>query len=476
MITLNSRTSSFLLILLTFIFLSGCAHKKAYKQALELEKAGRYVDAAEKDLLALDKKSDFSDAREHLQLIAPKAYQELFTKSGNFERNSMWLDAIESWKHLDIMLTRMQRHNIHVTAEDIRSRITRAQQNGTSFYYAVAQQNFNSRQYEEAVTNYNNVIKISGNYLDSRQKLWESLIRLGDQKLRAADYPAAVQYYQASLDYTNDKNTSNQFIAGAYYQWADYFMRESNYREATEKFESVLQVDPSYRDARQRREDAFQKAVRRIAILPFHNISSNSTDKYCNLLTDYVLNNCIKANLKYAIFINRANLDLILEEHKLAMSGVLDAGKATEIGRLEGIHYFGTGNITQITPQNVRPSFVKKTFDKIITLKDSAGNDIQQRESREYLEYSSSRSVRIAVSFQMVEVETGRYILGENFTTEARDDVTWIRYDGNISDLPQDKQELVKRTAEPKPAEVLLTNALRKTSDDIGEKLVRLFQ
>ncbi|RQV98731.1 MAG: hypothetical protein EH225_12755, partial [Calditrichaeota bacterium] len=320
------------------------------------------------------------------------------------------------------------------------------------------------------------VMKISGNYLDTRQKLWESHVRLGDQKLRIKDFAGAVQYYQSSLSYTDDKSTSNQLIAGAYYQWADQSFREKNFREATEKFENVLSIDPSYRDAKLRREDSFQKAVRRIAILPFQNSTNYPGDKYSNLLTDYVLNNCINAKLKYIIFINRANLDLILEEHKLAMSGVLDTGKASEIGQLEGIHNFGTGNITQITHQNIPPSYVKKTYEKITTLKDSTGNDIRHTDLIDYLEFTASRNVQVAVSFQLVEVETGRYILGENFTTEAKDEVTWIRYDGSITDLPSNLRSMVKRNAEPKSPDLLLIDAMQNLSGQIAAKLVNLFQ
>ena len=59
----------------------GCAHKKAYQKALEFEKAGQYVESAEKDLEALDKKSDYAEARSHLTFIAPKAYEELFNRA-----------------------------------------------------------------------------------------------------------------------------------------------------------------------------------------------------------------------------------------------------------------------------------------------------------------------------------------------------------------------------------------------------------
>jgi tetratricopeptide (TPR) repeat protein len=463
-------------IFLLLSLFTQCAHKKAYKRALELEKSGQYLAAAEQDLMALDKKSNFTDAREHLNIIAPRAYQELLSTAENFERNSQWLEAIDSWTHMEVLLSRFQRHNIHVTATDVRSRLARAKETGTSYYYNQGQRYFMGRQYEEAATNFSKVMKISGNYLDTRNKLWESLVNLGDQKLRMKDYASSIQFYQASLNYTDNHESSNQLIANAYYQWAEQYMTEKNYREATEKFESVLQVDPGYRDAKYRREDAFQKAVKRIAILPFQNISTSRNDKYSNMLTDLVLNDCINAKLKYAIFINRANLDLILEEHKLAMAGVLDASKAAEIGKLEGIHYFVTGSITQINMQDSPTTYVTKSFDKVYTIKDTAGNSVQKTETDQYLEYTSSRNVQLTVSFQMVEVETGRYLMGENYTENASDAVNWIHYKGNINDLPKDIQSLVKPKAEPKSGNLLTSDAMQGVTNKIAAKLVDFFK
>jgi tetratricopeptide (TPR) repeat protein len=200
-------------------------------------------------------------------------------------------------------------------------------------------------------------------------------MRIGDQKLASREYAKAIEFYQAALNYTSNPAATNPQIAEAYYRWADKYYLEKNYREATEKFESVISVVPNYRDSRKRREDSYQKALRRVAILPFKNNASNGA-KYTQQLTDNIINNCIKANLKYATFMNRAHLDLILEEHKLAMAGVVDPDKATKIGKLEGIHYFITGTITQVYPKNSSPSFVDQTHNKVYSEKDTAGNNL----------------------------------------------------------------------------------------------------
>lgn len=463
------RQIGYLLLVIFLIF--SCAHKKAYKKALELEKSGQYVQAAEKDLEALDKKSDFQDAKEHLQLIAPKAYNELLGKAENYERNQNWMDAINSWNHLDILLTRFQRHGIRLTTVNVSDRLTRSKNSGLNYYYNNANQYFMVGDYLRAIDAFKNVYTIAGNYMDTKNRLWQAHIRVGDQSLGRQEYQEAINYYQASLQYTDDPMQTNQNIAEAYYQWGDNFSRNENYREATEKFELSLSVVPNYRDAERKRQSNYEKAIKRVAIMSFRN-STGYGPQYGNLLTEELINNCVKANLKYASFMTRSHLDQILEEHKLAMAGLVDATKASEIGKLEGIHYFVTGNVTQISEQTGPSSFLEKSYDKKYTEKDSAGNDVEKSKSIYYREYKKSRSVKIAASFQIVDVETGKYITGDNYTENVTDEAVWVRYQGSIYDLPEETRQLLDGRTEPKSSDIMINDGMRNIAGKMSERII----
>jgi hypothetical protein len=169
---------------------------------------------------------------------------------------------------------------------------------------------------------------------------------------------------------------------------------------------------------------------------------------------------------------NRAHLDLILEEHKLAMAGVVDPDKATRMGKLEGIHYFVTGTISQVYPKNSAPTFVDQTYQKEFTEKDTAGNTIQKTMPIKYREYSKSQSVQITASYQIVEVETGRYVGGDNFSENILDQVQWIRYSGSISDLPKDKQKLASTKPELRSTNLLIDDGLQLLSDKMSGQIV----
>ena len=316
---------------------------------------------------------------------------------------------------------------------------------------------------------------ISGDYLGTKDKIWASYIKLGDAELQLKSYPQAVNYYQSALEYARDVNKTNQFIAEAHYQWAASYESEGHYREATETFEKVLRIVPDYRDASVRRNQVYEKALQRIAIMPFRN-GTRFGDQYSNLLTEELINDCINANLKYVVFMTRSNLDQIMEEYKLAMSGVVDVSKASEIGKLEGIHFFITGNVTQISEQTTRPSFAEKSHDKSYTEKDSAGNTITKTQTIYYREYKSQRNVQIAASYQIVEVETGRYIGGDNLKENIVDEANWVRYQGSIYDLPKDKQKLVDGETEPKSADILISDGMRSIAKKVSNQILEKFK
>jgi len=461
--------------LASFMIFFGCAHKKAYQKALEFEKAGQYVESAEKDLEALDKKSDYAEARSHLTFIAPKAYEELFNRAEKFEKESQWIEAGDTWKQLEILLNRFQRHQIVLTTIDVKSRISQATEKGTVYYYTNASIYFQSGRYLEAVELYEKTLQLNSNYLDTRQKIREGYSRLGDQKLQGSDYGSAISYYQSALKYSENNTSINTSIAEAYYRWGDSFAFFFNFPATTEKFEGALAAVPNFRDAEIRRKEVYQKAVKRIAVLPFKN-SSTFSAQYSSLLTDLVLNECIKANLKYASFIDRENLALILEEHKLAMAGVVDPEKAAEIGKLEGIHYFITGTLSQISQQNTPATFVDKSFEKTYTEKDTSGKDIQKIQMLHYKEYKAARSIQIAASFQIVDVETGQYIAGDAYSENKLDEANWIRYSGNLNDLPRDKRSLVNQSTEPKSADFLINEGIKTLAPKMSLKVQEFFK
>ncbi len=457
------------------LLFDGCAHKKAHKKALEYEKSGRYAEAARKELEALDEKPDYEEALAHLQKVAPLAYQELLRLAETNESNAQWIEAVLNYEKLDSFLKRFQQRGIVLQTVEVAGRLAQAREKGTVYYYETAERHFNAGEYAPAIAQYKNVITIFGYHRDTKEKLWQAHTRLGNRELQAQQFPQAISQYEQALNYAADAATTNRQLAEAHYLWAEQLETGKNYREAMAKFESAARFTPNYRDAAKRAQQAYEKALQRVAIFPFRNRTSYN-NQCAHLLTDELLIKCINANLKFAVFIDREHLNQIFDEYKLSQSGAVDESKAVEIGKLEGIHSFVAGAVTEISVQTTSPSFEEKTHEKVYNVKDSTGKPVEKREKIYFREYTATRNVQVTASFQIVDVATGRILGGDSFSEKGSDTAAWVRYQGSIKDLPDNKQKLLDASGEPKAAELMSNDLVRVIAGKISQKVIEFYR
>gem|GEM_PF-1259997 len=458
------------------LLVASCAHKRAYKRAVAFEEEGRFVEAAEQDLRALDRKPAYEDAKNHLKTVAPKAYGELLSRCEDLQSGSRWIEAIETYQYMEELLAHIRNHDVVFETIDVPGRLAWARQQGRDHHYSTAERFYQEGEYARAIEEYRKVTAIAGYYLDTRERLWSSHIELGNRRLEEGEFQTAIEiYYRPALDFATDVETTNALIAEAYYRWADRLASEGDHRGAYETFGRALEIIPDYRDAVQRQEESFEEALQRVAILPFQN-STPYGGQYSGLLTNQLINKCINAGLTYVVFVSRAHLDRIIQEYELTVAGAVDPATAMEIGQLEGINFFITGNLTQISEQTTSPSFVERTHNKTVTALDSTGKEIKKTETIFYREYTSRRTIQLGASYQIVDVETGRYIRGEDFSESIVDEARWVRYQGSIYDLPEDKRGLLDAATEPRSADMLINDGIRIIADKMSQKIIRYYR
>ncbi len=101
--------------------------------------------------------------------------------------------------------------------------------------------------------------------------------------------------------------------------------------------------------------------------------------------------------------LERAQIDRIIQEQKLAASGMLDDNQAVELGKLLGVDAMVFGRVTYTSQDQSR------TYD----VKDSKGNVTKM--------YSSERRVQVEAQMRVVSVKTGK-ILAVTSESEGRRD------------------------------------------------------
>ncbi|MFC1627517.1 CsgG/HfaB family protein [Gemmatimonadota bacterium] len=466
-------------LLLLPLLTTSCAHKKAYKRALQYEEDGRYLEAAEQDLFSLDRKPEFEPAKSHLRIIAPRAYTELIDRAAGFEMQNEWIAAIDTYDYTEQFYTRCSRHDVVLQASDVGHLRADAERRGTEYRYQLAEAHFNRREYELAIQEYLKVVAIAGYHEETRARLWRSHIEVGNQLIRGSAFEQAItEWYEPALEYaefSTDEAGTRSLIAEAYYRWAEQLVADGDERGAFHRFERALAAVPGYRDAEERSREMYEEAVARVAIMPFRNATSFGF-QYSNLLTEQLITHCISANLEFAVFATREHIEQLLMEHELTAAGAIDPSTASRIGELEGIDFFVSGSVTQISEQTSQPTFVERENKLKYTALDSTGKEVERTRSIFYREYTMRRTVEVAASYQIVDVETGRFVKGEDFSDRLTDEVNWIRYQGSINDLPRDKRPLLDAPTEPRSADMITNDGMRLLAEKMSEKILRFFR
>jgi hypothetical protein len=129
-----------------------------------------------------------------------------------------------------------------------------------------------------------------------------------------------------------------------------------------------------------------------------------------------------------------------------------------------------------VIPKQNSPTQQDLTHSKQYSVTDSAGNTIQKTMPITYQEFSTSRSIKIVASIQIVEVETGRYVSGNNFNEDIIDEFKWVKYSGNISDLPKDKQNLVNKRPAYRSNDIMIGDGLNQLSKKMGGTVLAYFK
>lgn len=175
------------------------------------------------------------------------------------------------------------------------------------------------------------------------------------------------------------------------------------------------------------------KDVKNIAIVDFSG-PENSGSLAASLLTTELLNS------QFFHIFERSKIDVILEEHKLAQSGVIDESTARQVGQLLGVDALIFGEVVSF---NVEPdqTGTEKVEKKVGTGKYrevTRNNKKVREEIKKTVLVDQNYRIRrgtVAVTFRTVNIETGE-LIASKAVSKSYDSGKLIEGRGNLK--PQD--------------------------------------
>jgi hypothetical protein len=294
-----------------------------------------------------------------------------------------------------------------------------------------------------------------------------------------ADPKSGITVTFAYKDYVADWDSAKNNAAEYHYQNGIKIAANSTnvdvQKQAAKEFKTALTYVDNYKDASAKYDNCRSLGIKRIAIIPFDD-KSGSNGKYGALnemIVDGVYSGIMNdpSCTEFLEIITRDQIDILLREHNLNASGLVDASSAANFGKLLGVHEIMTGKISQIifTPERT----VSKDFSETANVKtgeeqyyDDKGKlktkDVYGDVSCNYTKYTKTSSAKITGSYIIVDVETGKIKKQDQFTCEKPwADVWATKGYGDEKGLSKETYNLCTKSEPLAPVEAdLVTEAM----------------
>jgi len=257
------------------------------------------------------------------------------------------------------------------------------------------------------------------------------------------------------------------------------------YRKSYEDLNKVVVKSASYKDAAALRQQCVEKGRYAIAVLPF-SVASDSRKGYAAeaaSLQAYATEALTGLNDPFLTVVDRDNIQKILDEQRLGMSGVVDENTAVSAGKLVGAQavIMGTVIAYQENPGKLRANTRNGYESYQVKQLNTESNQyvyVTKYKPVQYTEYYQENTATVSFSYKLVSLETGEVLMSKVVDQQACDRASYATYSGNANALypalngnlnttsaaRRDLAGLLNGKQEVKPVAQLGNEALRSTS------------
>lgn len=152
--------------------------------------------------------------------------------------------------------------------------------------------------------------------------------------------------------------------------------------------------------------------IKRIAVFDFQDYAyaPNSGQMAANIVSKYLI------NAGYNI-VERSELEKIINEQKLSMSGLVNPDQIKQFGKISGCDVVITGAVTQYLSERkeIISAYVRET---------TARGDVVDRQ----IPHTVNIDAEVAITFKMIDVETGELICAASDTYESANTMVAMEY------------------------------------------------
>ena len=246
------------------------------------------------------------------------------------------------------------------------------------------------------------------------------------------------EVYKFDKNFKEVKELRNIAFLEPFYRKAITYQDNKEYRKAYESYQRILKRLPDYKDTKDNCEYVLRAGQINLVVLDDKEKTKYSL--YTNNIKNYTINSIIKKNDPFIKIVDRENLENILTEQELAVSGLVSEENGVEVGALTGAQYALSIKVTNYSVVN-KPA-KKGVYDGFSKYSEKYFNKTTQKNEYrtkykkvKYSTYYASRQVNFTVNYRIISLKTGEIITSEMLEKKKESTVNYLVYKGNVKNL-----------------------------------------
>ena len=297
--------------------------------------------------------------------------------------------------------------------------------------------------YQERVQRLGVMLEIPEHYRTDFQRIkGEHLVELydeGQDLLARQDFRGAELVFAriAKLEPNYKDASSLQRVAylEPLYQAGKADLEAGRFRRAHDELSRVVQKDAGYKDAAVLLQEAIRRGQYSIAVLPFTGNGDRAAMVQAHAMT--ALTNTGDPFIR---IVDRENMDRILEEQRMGLSGIVDEQTAVRVGNLMGAQAVLMGTLIEYRehPGQLRRS-TRQAFESysVQLVNKETGEKYTETRYRptQFTEFFQENRVSLSFSYRLVSLETGEVLMSKVEDREVKDHVYYATHEGNVRNL-----------------------------------------
>jgi tetratricopeptide (TPR) repeat protein len=427
-------------VFLVTLFASCHSSKHFYKVAAKQEAGGLVNEAAESYFTSLQRKRTNVDAQIGMKRTGQLVLNNLLNDFSKYKNFGDQKSAVYAYRQANNYKERIQSVGVSLLLSDIYE-----------------------RDYQESKGTYLKGLYDEGNLLLEEKKFAEAEQKFNEIK-------------QFDPSYKDTGNLGDIAYLEPLYQQGKLAMTMEHYREAFDAFEKVIAKKSSYKDASILRKECIEKGRFTIALVDFKNTSG--TPGMETKVAAYTLKALTSSNDPFLHVVDRDNLQNIINEQHLQMTGIIDENTAVTVGELIGAKAILTGTVLGYSEK--KGTLRSKQREGYTTYQERVLNRTDGKYYMQTLykpctftEYYNSNSCTVSFQFKLTNIKTGEIIATEIIERTLNDEVIYGRFDGDVNTLWPAGQGGPNMNQNDRKALMAMMNARQelKSSGDLANSL-----